>query len=101
MSKADQAEKYYREYLHQLYDHISSCYDAVGTRLDSKSDYESSLRWYNESLGIDIIKIESDDLVSFPHINFRMDDYSYALKFCEKALQIQEKLSTRSSCAFS
>jgi tetratricopeptide (TPR) repeat protein len=100
MGKLDDAEKYYRRYLDQLSaDHpdISSCYHALGSVADEKGNYDSSLKWYNKSLEINMRTLESDHPnIASTHNNIAIvheekGDYALALESHEKALMIWKK----------
>jgi tetratricopeptide (TPR) repeat protein len=100
MGKLNDAEKYYRRYLDQLSaDHpdISSCYHALGSVANDKGNYDSSLKWYNKSLEIDMRTLKSDhpDIASthcgIANVHQKKGDYALALESYEKALMICKK----------
>jgi tetratricopeptide (TPR) repeat protein len=100
MGKLDDAEKYYRRYLDQLSaDHpdISSCYHALGSVTDDKGDYDSSLKWHNKSLEINMRTLKSDHPnianthYGIANVHRNKGDYALALESYEKALMIWKK----------
>jgi tetratricopeptide (TPR) repeat protein len=100
MGKLDDAEKYYHCYLDQLSaDHpdISSCYHALGSVTDDNGDYDSSLKWHNKSLEINMRTLKSDHPnianthYGIANVHRKKGDYALALESYEKALMIWKK----------
>jgi len=100
MGKLDDAEKYYYCYLGQLSsDHpdISLCYHALGRVASEKGDYDSSLKWHNKSLEINMRTLKSDHPnIAYTHnsigeVHRKKGNYALALESYEKALMIWKK----------
>jgi tetratricopeptide (TPR) repeat protein len=101
MGKYNEAEKYYRRCLRELpsddYKNISICYYALGRLADSKGDYETSLKWFNKSLEIDMEFLKPDDPNianthnSIANIYQMNGDYNQALESYNKALTIFQR----------
>ncbi|CAF1274439.1 unnamed protein product [Rotaria sordida] len=98
MGKYNEAEEYYRRCLNGLpsndYHNISTCYYALGRVADSKADYESSLKWFNKSLNIDMQILKQNDPCianthnSIANVYLTKGNYEQALESYNKALKI-------------
>ncbi len=100
MGKVDHAEKYYIRLLNQLSnDHreVPVCYHQLGIVAENKGDYESSLKWCNKSLEIDIQTLKADDPSIACNYNNtaivyeKKGDYEHALESYNKALTIYKQ----------
>jgi tetratricopeptide (TPR) repeat protein len=100
MSRLSDAEKYYHRYLNQLsadHPNISLCYGALGRVTSDKGEYDSSLKWHNKSLEIEMktLRLYHPD-IAFTHNSIAVvysmkGDYGRALESYEKALMIWKK----------
>ena len=100
MSRLNDAETYYNYVVNQLckdQEDATRCYHALGEVTQKKGDYESSLKWYNKSLEIDLCTLETDNpniaitYNSIAVVYSKKGDYSHALESYEKALVILKK----------
>jgi tetratricopeptide (TPR) repeat protein len=97
MGKFDEAEKYYHYVLNQLLkdqEDETRCYHALGEITQKKGDYDSSLKWYQQSLEKDIQMSKIDDpnmAISYNSLAVmysKKRDFTLALESYQKALEI-------------
>ncbi len=100
MGKLDHSEKYYRRYLNQIpNDHpdISNCYHVLGIVAESKKNFILSLKWYKKSLKLaqqsDNNSIIADMYNNIANVYSKINDYTNAIKFYQKGLDILKKTS--------
>jgi tetratricopeptide (TPR) repeat protein len=100
MGKLDDAENYYHRVLNQLskdHEDITRCYHALGEVTQKKGDYDSSLKWYNKSLEIDMRTLKMNDpQIATSHnsiavVYSKKGDYIHALDSYAKASEIWKK----------
>lgn len=101
IEKFNDAEKYYYYLLNQLpkdHEDITRCYHALGEINQKKTNYNSSLEWFNKSIEIDLQSSNIDyanlatSYNSIAVVYSKKGDYKLALESYEKALEIWKKI---------
>ncbi len=97
MGKYDLAEKFYRRLLDEVspnYPTISNLYYSLGSLIQDKGDYDSSLQWFHKSLDINLCKDPSNYVTLggtycwIGVIHWRKGEYDRALEWYEKGIEL-------------
>lgn len=100
MGKFDDAEKYYRRYLHEIpsdQKSLDQCYYSLGIIAIEKDDLDSSLQWLYKSLEIKQNYLSSNDPLIAKNYNGigiayrKKGDSNQAIEMFEKALSIWQE----------